>query len=263
MKMKTTVVRLLVLLTSLAVIASPFEFKYRNYDSLTHLLKWYNTTYPANAFLQSIGKSIQGRDIWVISIASQAPDSHMSLRPEVKYVGGFHGNEQAGKETLLAFIDYLLNNRTDRDPDVEFLLSHTRMHILPLMNPDGGELARPGDCLGNVGRNNSNNVDLNRNFPDLFSPVPGEMQPETQAVIQWFDQNSFMLGGDVFTDALMVNYPYDGYPINTGPKYSATSDDDVFRRLASTYADLHPDMKNPQSNPKCWMFNSGINNGGL
>jgi hypothetical protein len=41
------------------------------------------------------------------------------------------------------------------------------MHIFPLMNPDGGELTREGDRLGSTGRNNSNNIDLSRDFPDL------------------------------------------------------------------------------------------------
>ena len=33
-----------------------------------------------------------GRDLWVIVIGS-SPHSHITLQPDVKYVGNMHGNE--------------------------------------------------------------------------------------------------------------------------------------------------------------------------
>jgi len=61
-------------------------------------------------------------------------------------------------------------------------------------------------------RSNANDVDLNRNFPDLIhgrqvKPV----QPETQAVMDWVRRYAFVLSGSLHGGAMVVNYPYDVY----------------------------------------------------
>jgi hypothetical protein len=239
-----------------------YEFKYHTYDELTTALKSYVAAFPQNAYLYSIGKSVQGRDIWVLALASSNPDKHVTLRPEVKYIGGLHGNEGPTKETLITFIDYFLNSQIS-DPDVAYLMSRTRIHVLPLANPDGAEVALIGDCSSKVGRNNSNRLDLNRNFPDLFQEVQDVMQPETQAIIDWFDSINFILAANFHTGALVINYQYDNYKNPTVAKYSATADDDVIRKLAMTYSYNHPTMHTPKSTDKCEMFPDGIVNGGF
>merc|ERR1712000_519996 len=47
------------------------------------------------------------------------------------------------------------------------LLENLRIHLLFSMNPDGYELATLDPSGYNYGRSNANNVDLNRNFPDI------------------------------------------------------------------------------------------------
>ena len=37
--------------------------------------------------------SIIDRELWVMAIAGSRPDQHVTLRPEVKYVGNMHGDE--------------------------------------------------------------------------------------------------------------------------------------------------------------------------
>lgn len=45
-------------------------FKYHNYDELTKLLKLIAKKFPDITKLYSIGKSVQGRELWVISVTS-------------------------------------------------------------------------------------------------------------------------------------------------------------------------------------------------
>ena len=130
------------------------------------------------------------------------------------------------------------------------------------MNPDGGELAIVGDCESKVGRNNSNKLDLNRNFPDLFEKAHDEMQPETLAEIEWSEKINFVLGANFHTGALVIDYPYDNYKNPSVPKESPTNDDDVIRHVAKIYSFNHPFMKTPKSTPSCEMFPDGIINGG-
>ena len=80
-----------------------------------------------------------------------------------------HGNEVVGRELLLKLVDDLCAKYLAKDPEVVKLISTTRIHIMPTMNPDGyAKAAKAGAGRGWItGRANANNVDLNRNFPDL------------------------------------------------------------------------------------------------
>ena len=62
-------------------------------------------------------------------------------KPEFKYIGNMHGNEPIGKEMLLRLVVYLCDAYLSGDELVTYLLSHTRVHIMPTMNPDGWQKA--------------------------------------------------------------------------------------------------------------------------
>lgn len=61
--------------------------------------------------------------------------------PEVRYVAGMHGNEALGRELLLLLMQFLCHEFLRGDPRVTRLLTETRIHLLPSMNPDGYETA--------------------------------------------------------------------------------------------------------------------------
>lgn len=54
-----------------------------------------------------------------------------------------------------------------------------------------------GDVSGIFGRNNSNNYDLNRNFPDQFVQITDPLQPETIAVMNWLKTYPFVLSANL------------------------------------------------------------------
>ena len=55
----------------------------------------------------------------------------------IKLIGNMHGNEVVGREMLIAFSAYLLEN-FDTDQRVRNIVSQTDIHIMPSLNPDGG-----------------------------------------------------------------------------------------------------------------------------
>lgn len=59
----------------------------------------------------------------------------------MRYVAGMHGNEALGRELVLLFMQYLCHEFLQGDPRVTRLLTETRIHLLPSMNPDGYETA--------------------------------------------------------------------------------------------------------------------------
>jgi murein tripeptide amidase MpaA len=99
------------------------------------------------------------------------------------------------KLRLLHLIDYMLNNQ-NTDPSVDYLMKNSRLHVMPSMNPDGLQRSSVGDCDSVVGRANANNYDLNRNFPDFFQCNTDRIQPETHSVINWLENNQFVISAN-------------------------------------------------------------------
>ncbi|NXJ96843.1 CPXM1 carboxypeptidase, partial [Corythaixoides concolor] len=104
----------------------------------------------------------------------QGPRCQCSLcpagEPEFRYVAGMHGNEVLGRELLLNLMEYLCREFRLGNPRVVQLVTETRIHLLPSMNPDGYETAyKLGSELSGwaMGRWTYEGIDLNHNFADL------------------------------------------------------------------------------------------------
>lgn len=187
---------------------------------------------------------------------------HVPLRPEIKLVGNIHGNELPTGEVLLRFVEYLLSN-PDNDKRVDEILANSRLHVLVSMNPDGTEIASRESCTSKVGRNNSNKLDLNRNFPDAFFCNNEHLEPETIAVLEWMESLKFVLSGSFHTGAMVTSYGYENWRFShlaTKPQYVATDHDDALRYLAKIYSINHKTMRNTICDNET--FIDGITNGG-
>ena len=232
---------------------------YRDYNAITADLAGYAAAYPELTHLISLGQSVQGRELWALRL-SAAGDAE-AAKPAVKYVATMHGDEPLGTELCLYFIDWLLTDYGS-DPRITRLLDETHVWIVPLMNPDGYQIHS---------RFNANGSDLNRSFPhygedftdDWYDDEAGidwEAYPtEVQHVMAWTLDNGFVLSANMHTGELVANYPYDaGVDIPSGMP-APTPDEQLFRRLARRYADLHPAMRERTS--PLLGFEEGIVNG--
>lgn len=229
-------------------------FVHHSNSRLVELLRDHAATYPNLTRLYSIGRSVKGRELWVLEISDQ-PGTHELGEPEFKYVANMHGNEVTGREMLLHLAHHLLTNYSTNS-EVRNLVDSTRIHLLMSMNPDGYEHSFSGSNL--TGRTNANDVDLNRNFPDRFGRSSHSIQPETEAVMNWLTQYPFVLSANLHGGALVANYPYDNSQ-NGADVYTAAPDDDIFIQLALTYSQTHPTMHQGTS---CGdNFLNGITNG--
>ncbi|XP_045121741.1 carboxypeptidase D-like isoform X5 [Portunus trituberculatus] len=249
---------------SLISPSNTLTFEYHNYTSMTDFLRAMSATYPNLTALYSIGKSVQGRDLWVM-VVSSSPYQHIVGQPNVKYVANMHGNEAIGREMLLHLIEYLAKNY-QTDDYVRWLLDNTRIHIMPSMNPDGFEVAREGTCQGGQGRYNARGFDLNRNFPDYFKQNNKKSQPEAEAVKQWISKIQFVLSANLHGGALVASYPFDNSPNTIFQQFtstpSLTPDEDVFKHLASIYSFNHGTMHlGLPCKPGAPAFTNGTTNG--
>ncbi|XP_070761493.1 carboxypeptidase D [Enoplosus armatus] len=239
----------------------PQEFRHHNYADMELFLRKYNSEFPSIVHLYSVGRSVEDRELYVMVI-SDNPTVHEHGEPEFKYIANMHGNEVVGRELLLNLIEYLCRNY-GTNPEVTQLVNNTRIHIMPSMNPDGYEVANEGDVKGYKGRNNSNNFDLNRNFPDQFTNITEPRQPETIAVMNWLKSIPFVLSANLHGGSLVVNYPYDDDK-NSPSQYSQSPDDKLFQQLSRAYSQENPLMHNGHPCVDLYpneYFEDGITNG--
>uniref|UniRef100_A0A8C5R157 Carboxypeptidase M n=1 Tax=Leptobrachium leishanense TaxID=445787 RepID=A0A8C5R157_9ANUR len=236
------------------IVTANLEFNYHNTEAMETFLKGISTSYPGITYLHSIGKSVEGRDLWVIVIGKY-PRSHTIGIPEFKYVANMHGNEVVGRELMLHLVDNLVTNY-QTDPVISDLINKTRIHIMSSMNPDGFESSAQ-ECESVDGRYNKNGFDLNRNFPDAFTFNTAKIQPETQAVMNWLKNETFVLSANLHGGALVASYPYDNANKTTN---GISPDNDVFLYLAQLYAKKHTSMYQGNICPT-YNFPNGVTNG--
>uniref|UniRef100_A0A673UUC5 Carboxypeptidase M n=1 Tax=Suricata suricatta TaxID=37032 RepID=A0A673UUC5_SURSU len=188
-------------------LVAALDFGYHHQKDMEEFLKNVAKNYSSITRLHSIGKSVKGRNLWVL-VVGRFPKEHRIGIPEFKYVANMHGDETVGRELLLHLIEYLVTN-DGKDAEVTKLINSTRIHLMPSMNPDGFESVVKPDCFYSNGRENSNYYDLNRNFPDAFEFNNVSRQPETAAVMEWLKTETFVLSANLHGGALVASYPFD------------------------------------------------------
>lgn len=212
---------------------------------MTKTLEAIAANYPNITNLYSIGKSVQNRDLWVLEITKH-PGKHTPGIPEFKYIANMHGNEVVGRELLLLLAKYLCENYQSTTRITQ-LIDTTRIHLMPSMNPDGYEMSLMNDKRQMKGRENANDVDLNRNFPDQYgiSKLNEKAEPETEAIMKWSKEIPFVLSANIHGGALVANYPFDDTKADfegNGPHrttvFNPSSENEVFEYLAKTYANV-------------------------
>ena len=115
-----------------------FDTYYR-YEDLTCILQGYAEEYPQFVRLESIGKSYEGRDIWLVTVTNTATGGDKQ-KPALWVDGSIHATEIAPSSACLYLIDRLVTAHGS-DPDVARCLDTRTMYVCPRVNPDGAELA--------------------------------------------------------------------------------------------------------------------------
>ena len=213
---------------------------YPTFQDLQAKLLELHSTYPLTTRLFSIGKTVTGKDLWVMKIARDAARDHML--PVVKLISSMHGDEITGREMMVMLIEQLLS--TDgKDARITALVDNTEIYILPSMNPDGTEAHTRG---------NGNSADLNRDFPDFMTAdnqdKPDGRQPETQAVMKFQATRQFALSANFHGGAEVVNYMWDGQP-------ALHPFDSLLQQISLGYASQVPYLRDSTE------FPHGITNG--
>ncbi len=160
-----------------------------------------------NVYLNIIGKSEQGRNIYSLSIDFKSDNIDNINKNVILSTGQIHAREFAGSVFILKQYNDLIK-QAQKDPIVRKKLEYVTYHSIPICNPDGREIIING---GNSAlKANANNVDLNRNFNSInagqkanniplsssikskpgLSHFPGytlASESETRVIMKWLD----------------------------------------------------------------------------
>lgn len=116
----------------------PISWKhYYMYDEWTKIMRDLQAKYPNLADIQSIGKSRQGRDQFLLTITAKSSGAALT-KPAMWVDGAIHGNEINGITCSLYTAWYLLT-RYDYDPTVYDLVNRITFYILPGLNVDAND----------------------------------------------------------------------------------------------------------------------------
>ncbi len=119
---------------------SDIEFdRFYRYDELTQILHNYAELYPELIHIESIGKSHEGRDIWVLTVTNfkTGPDNE---KPAIWVDGNIHAPELSGSTACLYHIDTLIRGYSENDEIIRCLNTRA-FYICPRISPDGAEWA--------------------------------------------------------------------------------------------------------------------------
>ncbi len=114
------------------------EPRYHTHDQLTRSLRSLVGAHSSLARMESLAKTREGRDVWMIEMANRSGTS-LEQRPALLIVANLEGDHLVGSELALATVEYFLTNYTT-DADVKERLDNHVLYVFPRLNPDAAEL---------------------------------------------------------------------------------------------------------------------------
>jgi hypothetical protein len=113
------------------------QWPYPLYEEVTRKLRELVQQYPELAELYSIGKSGEGRDLWVLEITNKNTGPGKS-KPGMWMDGNIHAREVSGRQLLMYAAESWLASY-GKNAEVTELLDSRTFYILPMFDVDGGE----------------------------------------------------------------------------------------------------------------------------
>jgi murein tripeptide amidase MpaA len=113
--------------------------RFPRYEELTRLLQQLIREQPRLFTLESIGKSHEGRDIWLVAATNAAPVAARD-KPALWVDGNIHAAELTASLACLHYLQRLAQGH-GTDPDITRLLDTRAVYVCPRINPDGAEWA--------------------------------------------------------------------------------------------------------------------------
>ncbi|WP_379086554.1 M14 family zinc carboxypeptidase [Pedobacter sp. UC225_65] len=109
--------------------------RYNDYTAITDICKKLAAAHPTLVKLESMGKSFQGKDLWVMTITDTKIGT-ADKKPAMYIDGNIHSNEIQGSEFALYTAWYLVEMYAAGNKSIQSLLADKTFYIAPTINPD-------------------------------------------------------------------------------------------------------------------------------
>jgi hypothetical protein len=109
--------------------------RFYDHAGLSAILARLHEAFPKVTKLYSLGRSIEGRDLWCLEVTAREVGDP-ARKPGLLVVGNIHGNEIQGGEAI-AYMAWYLCHQYGRLEKVTDLLDHDVLYLVPTINPDG------------------------------------------------------------------------------------------------------------------------------
>ncbi len=204
--------------------------RYPTHAVYLEMMQSFATNYPDICQYEVYGYSENGVPIVGVIISDNVGVDEDE--PEFWWSGTMHGDELVCYVLTLRTIDYLLSNY-GTDPAVTNLVNNIEIYINPLANPDGTFNGSPSlVSVSEAKRSNTNDIDLNRNFPTL-NGSGYTIQEESQAMIDYANAHDFVMSVNTHSGIELINYPWDTWQSDE----NLNADTDWWEYVCFVYAD--------------------------
>jgi hypothetical protein len=205
--------------------------EYKNPSEILQIMKKFSSVYPHLTKMVSIGKSLEGRDIWAMKI-SDNPELNESGEPAVLFNSMHHAREVMTPEVSLDIIEQLLENYGIETEVTEWVNS-IEIWVIPMFNVDGNNKMWNHDSWWRKNTRGGYGVDLNRNYPTGWNKCKGSSgrrrsqtyrgespgsEPETQAMMNFIENIRPVFDISYHAYSELVIYPFGCSPERTPTK---------------------------------------------
>lgn len=208
------------------LLAGP-DKEYKSPDEIADFIQEMSGRYPEITSVKSIGKSLEGRDIWAIKISDNAKLDEKE--PTILVNGMHHAREVMTPEITTDMIEYLLSNY-GVDDEVTRWVDNTEIWVVPMFNVDGNNKVWEGSSMWRKNTRGGFGVDINRNYPYGWDSCKGSSsnqgaqdyrgeapasEPETQAMMNLVSEIKPVMNISYHSYSEIVIYPYGCRPNRT------------------------------------------------
>ena len=113
--------------------------RYYRFDEMTELLRAYVSEFPNLVDLESIGKSHEGRDIWLVTVTNKTTGKHQD-KPAFWCDGNIHASEVSASTSVLHILNKLTTEH-GKDDTITRAVDTRAFYLVPRLGPDGAEWA--------------------------------------------------------------------------------------------------------------------------
>ena len=223
---------------------------YPTYEAYENMMQQFAAEHPDRCTYFELGTLASGRKLMFCRINNGQTEG----KPRFLYTSTMHGNETTGFMLMLRLIDELC---TSNDARIVNLVNNLDIFICPNTNPDGTYYTSNQSVSG-ARRNNANDLDLNRHYPDFDKGSHPDnewcYQDETLWLMNLARDYKFTMAANFHTGSEVLNYPWDTHP-------SLHADDEWWKLVCHEYADQCHEWDTSYMNMPHQHADNGIING--